>query len=81
MRASILRSSHRRCSVKTGVLKNFSNVYRKTPALERLFNKVKDPEGNISRIPVNRKYEGHKNEHNNGSQYQKRIQNSGKLLR
>ena len=38
------RGSHRRCSVKKGVLKNFANFtrkfHRKTPALESLFNKV-----------------------------------------
>ena len=34
------RSSHRRCSVKKGVLKNFAKFHRKTAALESLFSKV-----------------------------------------
>ena len=28
------------CSIKKAVLKKFRNIYRKTPALESLFNKV-----------------------------------------
>ena len=31
------RSSHRRCSVREGVLKNFANSHRKTPVLELFY--------------------------------------------
>ena len=37
---SISRSSHQKCSVKKGVLKNFANVTGKNPVLESLFDKV-----------------------------------------
>ena len=40
--ASFARSSHRRCSVKNGVLKDFRKFHRKTPVLESVFNKVAD---------------------------------------
>ena len=33
----IFRSSHRRCSVKKGVLRNFTKFTRKTPVPESLF--------------------------------------------
>ena len=36
---SKFRSSHRRCSAKKGVLKNFCKFHRKTPMLESLFDK------------------------------------------
>ena len=35
-----LRSSHRRCSLKKGLLKNFTIFHRKTSVLKSLFNKV-----------------------------------------
>ena len=35
----IVRSSHRRCSVKKGVPKNFK-FHRKAPVLESLFNRI-----------------------------------------
>ena len=34
------RSSHWRCSVKKGVLKNLANFEGKKPVLESLFNKI-----------------------------------------
>ena len=33
----MFRSSHRRCSLKKAALKNFCNIYKKTPVLESLF--------------------------------------------
>ena len=38
--ACLNKSSHWRCSVKKGVLRNFSNIHRKTPVPETFFNKV-----------------------------------------
>ena len=39
----LFRSSHGRCSVKIGVLRNFVNLTGKTTVLESLFNKVAGP--------------------------------------
>ena len=35
--ANIIRSSHRRCSVRKGALRNFAKIPRKTPVPESLF--------------------------------------------
>ena len=40
MKMWLFKSSHRKCSAKKDVLKNFLKFHRKTPVLESLFNKV-----------------------------------------
>ena len=42
MKNSSYRSSHQRCSIIKGVLKNFAKIHRKTPVPESQFNKVAD---------------------------------------
>ena len=34
------RSSHHRCSIKTGILKNFAKIHSKAPVSEFLFDNV-----------------------------------------